>query len=75
MKLIELSQKANEIGFTIGADAKGLKLVPSNDDARAICQRDFIGGIDSMHNLLAIITLLGSISDDVQFKAIYQGDE
>lgn len=75
MLLIELAQKANEIGFTIGADTKGLKLVPFTDKARAICQRDFIGGIDSMHNLLAIITLLSSISDDMQFKAIYKGDE
>lgn len=58
MKLIELAQKAHNIGFTIGADSQGLKLVPINDNARAICQRDFIGGIDSMHNLLAIITLL-----------------
>lgn len=75
MTLIQLSQKAHKIGFTIGADSQGLKLVPINDNARAMCQRDFIGGIDSMHNLLAIITLLSSISDDMQFKAIYQGDE
>ena len=75
MLLIELAQKANEIGFTIGADVNGLKLVPINDKARSMCQRDFIGGIDSMHNLLAIITLLSSISDDLQFKAIYEGIE
>lgn len=73
MKLIQLSQKAHNIGFTIGADSNGLKLVPFNDKARAICQRDFIGGIDSMHNLLAIITLLSSVSDDLQLKAICQG--
>lgn len=75
MKLIQLAQKAHNIGFTIGADSHGLKLVPINDKARTMCQRDFIGGIDSMHNLLAIITLLSSISDDMKFKAIYQGDE
>lgn len=75
MLLIELAQKANEIGFTIGADAKGLKLVPFTDKARDICKRDYIGGIDSMHNMLAIITLLTSITEDLQFKAIYQGEE
>ena len=75
MKLVELSQKANDIGFTIGADANGLKLVPINDKARSMCQRDFIGGIDSMHNMLAIITLLTSITEDLQFKAIYEGVE
>lgn len=75
MKLVQLAQKAHNIGFTIGADPKGLKLIPFNDNARSICKIDFIGGIDSMHNLLAIITLLSSVSDDLQLKAIYQGDE
>lgn len=59
MKLIELSQKASEIGFTIGADTKGLKLVPFNDKARAICKNmHSIQGIDSMHNLQIIINIL-----------------
>lgn len=59
MTLIELSEKANNIGFTIGADTKGLKLVPFTDDARAICKNmHSIKGIDSIHNLQIIINIL-----------------
>lgn len=58
MTLIQLSQKALKIGFTIGADSHGLKLVPINDKARSICEGECIGGIDSTHTLLAIIALL-----------------
>lgn len=58
MKLIQLTQKAHNIGFTIGADSQGLKLVPVNDKARSICENDFIGGIDSVYTLMQIIALL-----------------
>ena len=58
MKLIQLTQKAHNIGFTIGADSQGLKLVPVNDKARSICEGDSIGGIDSVYTLMQIIALL-----------------
>lgn len=58
MTLIKLAQKAHKIGFTIGADSKGLKLVPFNDKARSICEGDSIGGIDSIYTLMQIIALL-----------------
>ena len=58
MKLLELSQRAEKIGFTIGADSHGLKLVPFNDKARSICEGDSIGGIDSIYTLMQIIALL-----------------
>ena len=58
MKLIQLAEKAHKIGFTIGADSHGLKLVPINDKARAICENDFIGGIGSVYTLMQIIALL-----------------
>ena len=58
MTLIQLSQKAHKIGFTIGADSHGLKLVPINDKARSICENNFIGGIGSIYTLMQIITIL-----------------
>ena len=58
MKLLELSKRAEKIGFTIGADSDGLKLSPVTSDARAMLKTNDINGIDSMHTLIAVITML-----------------
>lgn len=58
MKLLELSKRAEKIGFTIGADSDGLKLKPITSEASAILKTDSISGIDSMHTLIVVITML-----------------
>ena len=58
MKLLELSQRAGNIGFTIGADSDGLKLKPITSEASAMLKTDSINGIGSMHTLIAVITML-----------------
>lgn len=58
MKLLELSQRAEKIGFTIGADGNGLKLNPLTSEARAMLKTSDINGIDSMHTLIIIISAL-----------------
>jgi hypothetical protein len=58
MKLLELSQRAEKLGFTIGADSDGLKLKPITSDARAMLKTKSINGISSMHELIIIVTML-----------------
>jgi hypothetical protein len=58
MKLLELSQRAESIGFTIGADSDGLKLKPITVEARAMLKTSSITGIGSMHELIIIVTML-----------------
>ena len=58
MTLIQLAQKANNIGFTIGADSDGLKLKPITSDASAMLKTSSITGIGSMHELIIIVTML-----------------
>ena len=71
MLLIELAQKAKNIGFTIGADDQGLKLIPFTDKARAMCKNmHSIKCIDNMHNLQIIIDILRIESKRQNFKAI-----
>lgn len=58
MKLLELSKRAEKLGFTIGADSDGLKLNPLTSEASAMLKTESISGIDSMHTLIIIITAL-----------------
>ena len=58
MKLLDLAERAKNIGFSISADSDGLKLKPITSDASAMLKTSDINGIDSMHTLIIIISAL-----------------